>query len=84
MRGRQRGPGRRLRLIGVPIAVMAVLAISEVSVEPVRYPAVSGERILQSTTQGALQRSDPIELTTTAVGLTWPHGGARRCCGPCQ
>jgi hypothetical protein len=65
-----------LRLLGVPIAVLAMLAAFEVSVEPVRYPAVTGERVLTSATQDAIQRSDPIELVTTAVGLAWPHGGS--------
>jgi len=60
----------------VPIAVLAVLAVSEVSLDPVRYPAVTGERVLESQATGALQRSDAIELATTAVGLTWPHGGS--------
>ncbi len=77
MRGRHRSKGsRRLRLFGVPVALLAVLAMSEVSVDPARYPAVSGERTLESITQGALQRTDAVELTTTAVGLTWPHGGS--------
>ncbi len=77
MRGRQRvRTARRLRLVGLPIAVLAVLAISEVSIEPVRYPAVTGERALESHTQDALRRSDPIELTTTAIGLMWPDAGS--------
>lgn len=77
MRGKHNGRvDRRLRLIGVPIAVLAVLAMSEVSVEPVRYPAVTGERVLESRTQDAIQRSEPVELTTTAIGLAWPDGGS--------
>ena len=77
MRGKHNGRvNRRLRLVGVPIAVLAILAMSEVSLEPVRYPAVTGERVLEANAQGSIQRSDAIELTTTAIGLTWPDGGS--------
>ena len=65
-----------MRLFGVPIAVLAIVAASEVSVEPVRYPAVTGERVLTSATHDAIKRSDPIEVVTTAVGLAWPYGGS--------
>ena len=76
MRGKNNDRVNRLRLIGVPIAVLAVLAISEVSLDPVRYPAVTGERVLEAGAESALQRSEAIELTTTAVGLSWPDGGS--------
>ena len=77
MRGRREGgSGLRLRLVGIPLAVIAVLALSETSVEPVRYPAVVGEHRLASEDAGALRRSEPIALTSTAVGLAWPDGGS--------
>jgi hypothetical protein len=63
-------------MFGVPLAVLAVLALSELSVDPIRYPAVVGEHRLESQGSGALQRSGPIELTSTAVGLVWPNGGS--------
>jgi hypothetical protein len=77
MRGRRTaGSGLRLRVFGIPFAVLAVLALSELSVEPVRYPAVTGEHRLESKDVDSLGRSEPIALTTTAVGLTWPRGGS--------
>ncbi len=77
MRGRQRaGSGLRLRAFGVPFAILAVLALSELSVEPSRYPPVVGEHRLEAQGAGALHRSQPIALTTTAVGLAWPDGGS--------
>ena len=73
MRGRQTASGGlRLRIVGFPLMVLAIVALSEISIEPARYPAVTGEHRLQSVSAGAIQRSAPIQLTTTAVGLSWP------------
>ena len=73
MRGRHTASGGlRLRIVGFPLMVLAIVALSEISIEPARYPAVTGEHRLQSVSAGAIQRSVPIRLTTTAVGLSWP------------
>lgn len=75
MRGKQPADnGVRLRIVAVPLALLAVFALSEISVEAPRYPAVSGAHRLEAESFGALKRSGPIELTTTAVGLGWPDG----------
>lgn len=67
----------RLRLMGVPLAAAALLVSAQVDVEPARYPAVTGEVRVQAAHEvGGLDRTEPIRLTTTAVGLTWPDGDA--------
>ncbi len=66
----------RLSVVGIPLAALLMLVAAEIDTEPVRYPSVSGEHQLESSSVGALERSDPIELATSAVGLRWPDGGS--------
>ena len=66
----------RLSVVGIPLAALMLLVAAEIDTEPVRYPSVTGEHHLEASSVGALERSDPIELTTSAVGLRWPNGGS--------
>lgn len=62
----------RMRVVGVPIAAAVLFALGQVDVQPAHYPAVTGEvRIDRSHAVGAIHRTDPIRLTTTAVGASW-------------
>ena len=78
MRGKTKthGSRRAFRLVGLPVTVLAFLAIGQVDVAPVTYAATSGEIQVNSyTAVDGLNRSEPLRITTTAVGLFWPDGG---------
>ena len=77
MRGKskKRGLRRGFNLLGIPVVAIGLLAVGQVDISPLRYPATTGElQIEASPAAGGLQRSEPFQVTTTAVGLLFSGG----------